>query len=487
MAKPSLIEQLDAAVEALRTGAKARPARLSPGVAALARLAADLRTLPRPEFKARLRADLQRRATMGSKPQAAMHSVTTVATPYLAVRDAAAAIEFYKRAFGAVELMRLTQPDGKIGHAQIRIGEAGIMLADEFPEYEFLSPKALGGSPMRINLVVPDVDAFVQRAVAAGARVTQAIKDEFYGERCGQIEDPFGFRWMVSTPKEELSGEEVQRRFDALMKGSEAAARQEGAVRTTRFIREGFRTVTPYLAVPGADGLLDFVKRAFGAEELLRAPMGGGSLHAEVRIGDSMVMIGGAGPDWQGPATPAAIHLYVPDADAAHARAVAAGGTQVAPPEDKPYGERSSHLRDAWGNQWFIGAPLKGPSPPPGLQVFTPYLLPRDADAQMQFIRAALGGEEVACYRDPAGRVMHAQMRIGTSMIELGQASGPYQPMPAMFYLYVEDADALYQRALAAGAASLSEPAEQPYGDRVAAVTDPLGHKWYLATHVKDV
>ncbi len=487
MAKHSLVEQLDAAVDALRGGAGARRARVNPRVAPLAQVAAELRTLPRAAFKARLRADLERRATMGSKPQAVKESVTTVATPYLGMRDAAAAIEFYKRAFGAVEVMRLTQPDGKIGHAEIRIGQAFIMLADEFPEYGFHSPQSLGGSPVRIHLNVPDVDATVRQAVAAGGKVAQAVKDEFYGERSGQIEDPFGYRWMISTTKEALSGEEVQRRFDALMKQGEAAARQEGAVRTTKFIREGFRTVTPYLSAPGAAGLLDFVTRAFGAQELLRAPGAGGTFHAEVRIGDSMVMIGGGGPDWQGPAATMAIHLYVPDADAAYQSAVAAGGVSVAPPQDKPYGERSAHVRDAWRNEWFIGTPLKGPSPPEGLHVVTPYLLPRSADEQMKFIREALGGEELASYRDPSGRVMHAQMRVGTSMIEMGEASGPYQPLPAMFYLYVEDVDALYQRALSAGAASIHGPADQPYGDRVAAVADPLGHKWYLATHVKDV
>jgi PhnB protein len=137
------------------------------------------------------------------------HSVT----PYLCCRDAAAAIEFYKKAFGATEVMRMGAPDGKVGHAEIRIGDSRVMLADEFPEMGFLSPQSVGGSPVMLHLYVEDVDATVPKAVAAGAKITRAVEDQFYGDRGGQLDDPFGHKWYVSTRKEDLSSEEVQKRM----------------------------------------------------------------------------------------------------------------------------------------------------------------------------------------------------------------------------------------------------------------------------------
>jgi PhnB protein len=115
-------------------------------------------------------------------------------TPYLVVDRGADAIEFYKQALGATERVRLAQPDGKIGHAELEIGDSVIMLCDEYPEMNALSPKSVGGSPVALHLYVEDVDAVVQSAVAAGAKVTQPIEDKFYGDRLGQIIDPFGQR-----------------------------------------------------------------------------------------------------------------------------------------------------------------------------------------------------------------------------------------------------------------------------------------------------
>lgn len=135
------------------------------------------------------------------------HSVT----PYLCCRDAGAAIEFYKKAFGAKELMRMDN-QGKVGHAEIQIGDSRIMLADEFPEMGFLSPQSVGGSPIMIHLYVEDVDTTANRAVSAGAKVTRPIADQFYGDRGGQFEDPFGHKWYVATHKEDLSPEEIGRR-----------------------------------------------------------------------------------------------------------------------------------------------------------------------------------------------------------------------------------------------------------------------------------
>ncbi|NVK41010.1 MAG: VOC family protein [Oceanospirillaceae bacterium] len=131
------------------------------------------------------------------------------ATPYLAVRGAEEAIEFYKLAFGAIERFRLDTPDGKVGHAEIEIGDSRIMLADECPESGFKSPSELGGTSFGLNLYVEDVDERFQRAVDAGATVLRPVKDMFYGDRIGSLRDPYGHIWFVSTHREDLSEDEI--------------------------------------------------------------------------------------------------------------------------------------------------------------------------------------------------------------------------------------------------------------------------------------
>ena len=140
-------------------------------------------------------------------------------TPYLAIKDGVKALEFYKQAFGATEVTKLVMPDGRLGHAEIRIGDSMIMLSDEFPEYGGKAPTTLGGSPVNIHLYVEDVDGFVKRAVEAGAKEKKPITDQFYGDRSGQIEDPFGHLWWVATHKEDVPPEEMQRRVDAMFGG----------------------------------------------------------------------------------------------------------------------------------------------------------------------------------------------------------------------------------------------------------------------------
>jgi PhnB protein len=135
-------------------------------------------------------------------------------SPYLCCKNAAAAIEFYKSAFGAreEESMRMTTPEGKIGHSEIRIGNAFIMLADESPQMNFRSPQSIGGSPVMMVLYVNDVDEVANRAVAAGAELVQPVADMFYGDRAGTIQDPFGHIWHIATHKEDLSPEEIKGR-----------------------------------------------------------------------------------------------------------------------------------------------------------------------------------------------------------------------------------------------------------------------------------
>lgn len=138
-------------------------------------------------------------------------------TPYLSIKGASEAIEFYKKAFGATETMRFPRPDGRIGHAEIQIGDSKVMLADEMPEMDFLGPNARGGSAVHLHLYVADVDGVVKRALSAGARELKPVEDQFYGDRLGAVADPYGHVWHVSTHKEDLSMEELKKRAAAQM------------------------------------------------------------------------------------------------------------------------------------------------------------------------------------------------------------------------------------------------------------------------------
>jgi PhnB protein len=138
------------------------------------------------------------------------------ATPYLVVNDAAEALDFYKRAFGAKETMRI-EHNGKVGHAQIKIGNSRIMVSDEHPETGVRGPQSFGGSPVRIFLYVTNVDAFVGKAVAIGAKLQQPVDDKFYGDRSGALEDPFGHTWHIATHKEDVATGEIQQRAQVLM------------------------------------------------------------------------------------------------------------------------------------------------------------------------------------------------------------------------------------------------------------------------------
>ncbi len=144
-------------------------------------------------------------------------------TPYLSVKGAAGAIAFYKKAFGAKEVMRMPGPGGTIGHAEIQVGDSRIMLADEFPEMNFRSPRSVGGTPVNIHLYVADVDKVVKKAVAAGAKSLRPVADQFYGDRSGSLEDPFGHVWHIATHIKDIPVKELKKRAAAM-----AAAAEKG-------------------------------------------------------------------------------------------------------------------------------------------------------------------------------------------------------------------------------------------------------------------
>jgi PhnB protein len=259
---------------------------------------------------------------------------------------------------------------------------------------------------------------------------------------------------------------------------------------TVKPIREGFHTITPYLVAEQPDPLIAFVKKAFGAKETLRGTGSAGGTHCEVRIGDSMLMIGGGGKSVGtagGKSRPMGLHLYVTDADAVYQRAVDAGGKSLQAPTDQPYGDREAGVEDMAGNLWFIATHADGGKAPHGMRTLTPFLHSQRAGEMIDFLKAAFGAKEVFREHAPNGTVQHARILIGDSILELADVHGTFQPMPAMFMLYVENADLWYHQAVEWGATSMFAPSEQDYGDRVGAIEDPFGNQWYIGTHVKDV
>jgi PhnB protein len=245
------------------------------------------------------------------------------------------------------------------------------------------------------------------------------------------------------------------------------------------------QTVIPYVVVPGAEQMMDFLREAFDATEVLRSA-GSGGFHGEVRIGGSQVMMGGR-PGMSWPEALATVHLYVPDADATYRRALAAGATSLYPPTDQFYGDREAGIRDPFGNRWFIATRGKGPSHvPEGMRSVTPFFLVNGTSEWMELLKRAFGAEEVARVDSPEGAVRYATMRIGDSIIEMGEAHGEHAAStPAMLYVIVEDVDAAYARAVAGGTQAVEAPTVQPYGARVGHVKDSRGNDWYLATPVR--
>jgi uncharacterized glyoxalase superfamily protein PhnB len=251
-----------------------------------------------------------------------------------------------------------------------------------------------------------------------------------------------------------------------------------------KHVRAGYQSITPYLTVRRAEQLVDFVKTVFDGVEVFRTTGSAGGLHAEVTIGESKLMIGGYENVEE---KPTALHLYVADADAVYRRALEAGGTSLEEPVDQGYGDREAGIKDPTGNVWWIATHKLGPAEtyiPAGLRPVTPFLHPIGAGGLIDFMKQAFGAEEISRQQSPEGMIHHAMVRIGDSMIEMGEAHGDAQPMPPALYMYVENLDETYQQALDAGATSLQPPKDQVYGDRTAWVQDAWGNVWYLASPI---
>lgn len=250
-------------------------------------------------------------------------------------------------------------------------------------------------------------------------------------------------------------------------------------------LRAGYHTVTPYLTVKRAEQLVDFVKDVFGGVEVFRTTGSAGGLHAEVTIGDSKLMIGGYDAVEE---IPTALHVYVPDADAVYQRALDAGATSVEEPVDQFYGDREAGVKDPTGNVWWIATHklgLPGTYIPEGLRPVTPFLHPIGASGLIEFMKQAFAAEEISREQSAEGMIHHALVRIGDSMIEMGEAHGELaQPMPPAMFVTVENLEEAYARALSAGATSLQSPITQGYG-RTAWVKDAWDNIWYLTATVE--
>ncbi|HSP06235.1 MAG TPA: VOC family protein, partial [Acidobacteriota bacterium] len=254
--------------------------------------------------------------------------------------------------------------------------------------------------------------------------------------------------------------------------------------------RSGLPSVAPFLFVRGADNLLGFLKRAFFAEEVaIYRGKDGTIAHGQLRIGDMALEMGEAHGQFE--PNPSAFHIYVADAEPVYRRALQSGATSLYEPTDMPYGDREGAVVDPAGNRWFIGARKQAEaaqiSPvPEGFHTVTPYLTVRRAEELLEFVKTAFGAVELMRATGSAGG-LHAEVRIGSSVIMLGGYQALPRESPATLYLYVPDVDAIYEQAVRAGATPVYPPTEQPYGDRNAHVEDPFGNTWYIATRIKDM
>ena len=243
------------------------------------------------------------------------------------------------------------------------------------------------------------------------------------------------------------------------------------------------QTVTAYPIVQDVPALLSFLARVYAATESERVVGSAGGYHAEVQIGDTQLMIGGGGPDvnWKGEVRPMAFHIYVPDVDATYKLAISSGGKSLQGPIDQEWGERTAHVVDPAGNLWYIATFKRANYFSDGAPTVQPFLQPLHSEPIIDFLACAFGAVEEGRAATDDGVILHSTLKLGSSALEFGDAHDEYVPMPGMFYVAVEDADAAYARAIKCGGESHSPAVDQSYGARTASVKDVAGNVWYVA------
>jgi uncharacterized glyoxalase superfamily protein PhnB len=309
----------------------------------------------------------------------------------------------------------------------------------------------------------PRPETAPDRELASLARVAQMLRD---------------------LPREEFRAalkSDLQRR--ATMNEGTAAAPTQGT-KEVHYMRPGLTAITPYIIVRPAAQFIEFLKSSFDGVERMRMPAPDGSImHADVAIGNGAIEVSDGNAEY--PTAPAAVHLYVDDPDATYARTLQAGATSFyAPTDDHPSGDRWGAVKDPFGNHWYIAKPRGWTPGPEGLRSVQPYLHLREAHKMIPFLEAAFEAEAMGVHKSPEGIVHHATIRIGNATLEIDEAHGEFQPMPCHLHVYVPDTDAVYERAMQAGATSIEVPRNAPYGDRAAGVKDAWGNSWFIATYL---
>src|SRR5579863_7617008 len=230
------------------------------------------------------------------------------------------------------------------------------------------------------------------------------------------------------------------------VKQSELGGEATMATATVNPVRKGFRTITPYLQVMPVEEVITFVKQAFGGEELFRSQGGAGGIHTEIKVGDSMLMVGGGGT-WKGPARTANMLINVSDADEFYRRAMAAGGTSIYEPVTHPWGDRDAGVKDAGGNNWYINTQRITEYAPANQGDVVLRFNPKGAGGFIDFVTAAFGAEVILRHDAPDGALVHARVRIGDSVFMVSEPRGESRTVAPGVYMYVENSDEVYERA----------------------------------------
>lgn len=290
-------------------------------------------------------------------------------TPQIVVKGVDAAVEFYTKNLGATKVLAIPGADGKAIHAEVKIGDSILMIDEESAEMK--SPLTLGGSPASLIIYAPDVDGTIKTLEAAGAKVKMPAEDQFWGDRWGEVTDPFGHSWMVATHVEDLTPEQIAERAKIAFapskkkpkKGAAPAWKKIAGTPATEKLPKDYHTITPSFVVNDAAAAIEFYKAAFGATEKgarMLGPDGKKVMHAELVIGDSTIMLSDSFPDMGTKSvadlkgTPMSFHYYVTDVDAVFGKAQSAGATPLMPVGDQFWGDRYGMLVDPAGMVWGV-------------------------------------------------------------------------------------------------------------------------------------